>query len=428
MLADVEGAPALLAMAGADPAPTNAAVEAALARLGVEAPDDRTFVVHLVRPAAYFLSAMTLWVLGPIQRAWMAGPAPTEAANYVSSGPFVLSSWDHDRQIVLKPNPYWWGVKPALTEIQMSMPIEPEQAQLAYEAGELDMVSTPSDDVARIRSDPTLGGTYQSSARLGIDYYAFNNFGDPGRPSSAKPGPTANRDFRIALIQAIDKQAFIDATYGGLGKIANSFIMPGIAGYQPDLDPYPYDLASAKQHMQSALTALGVHSAADLGKLKFGYPTDNGDEPRVAFVAEAWRQAFGLQTETVGSERNVFIADRQAGAYAISRAGWAADYPHANDQLDGVFTCDPAGNDTHYCDPQFDALVERAAGEQDPKAQVAIYNEAQRLLMDDAAFLPLRFREQPFEVRPYVSGLTVTPTDTLVPGDRFFETIRILRH
>ena len=169
-----------------------------------------------------------------------------------------------------------------------------------------------------------------------------------------------NKDFRIALTQAIDKKAFIDATFAGLGDPANSFVMPGIPGYQADLDPYPFDLAAAKEHMTTALAAIGVASAADLGKLKFGFNSGAGHEPRVAFLAEAWRQAFGLETEQIGSDFSVFLQQRTAGEYQIARDGWGADYPHANNQL-GLFVCGGGNNDIQYCNKDFDALIAQAA-------------------------------------------------------------------
>ena len=171
--------------------------------------------------------------------------------------------------------------------------------------------------------------------------------------------------------------------------------MPGIPGYQADLDPYPFDLTAAKASMDKALAALGVATAADLGKLKFGFNSGSGHEPRVAFLAEAWRQAFGLETEQIGSDFSVFLQQRTAGEYQIARDGWGADYPHANNQL-GLFVCGGGNNDVQYCNPDFDALMAQAAAEPDQDKQVALYNQAQTILMNDAAFLPLRF------------GLTVT--------------------
>ena len=216
--AEIAGAPDLLAMAGKKPAATDAEIDAALAKLGVAAPDDKTFVVTLNTPATYFLTAAALWVFGPIQQKWITSPNATEAANYVSSGPYIMTEWKHNSSIVLKPNPNWYGTqKSILTEIDMSMTGEPAQQQAAYEAGELDMVRPPTEDIKRVTADPVLGPTVVQQPTFSITYYDFNNFQDPKLASAAKPGPTANKDFRIALTQAIDKKAFIDATFSGVG-------------------------------------------------------------------------------------------------------------------------------------------------------------------------------------------------------------------
>ena len=434
VMAEVAGAADLLALAGKDPAPTDAEVDALLAKVGVSAPDDKTVVINLDKPATYFTSVLALWINVPIEKKWITSPNATEAANYVGTGPFILTTWNHNSQIVLKPNPNWSGdVKPTLTEIDMSMTTEPAQAQAAYEAGDLDMVLTPSEDVQRVKADPTLGPQVVEIPQLAITYYTYNNGIDPKtlKPFKAcadlKACPTMNKDFRIALTQAIDKKAFIDATFAGVGDPANSFVMPGIPGYQADLDPYPFDLASAKEHMTTALAALGVATAADLGKLKFGFNSGSGHEPRVAFLAEAWRQAFGLQTEQIGSDFSVFLQQRTAGEYQIARDGWGADYPHANNQL-GLFVCGGGNNDVQYCNKDFDALIAQAAAEPDQDKQVALYNQAQTLLMNDAPFIPLRFGLTVYEVQPYVGGLTITPSDWQLPGDKFYETSLNLKH
>jgi oligopeptide transport system substrate-binding protein len=422
VLCEIDGADALLGAAngcGDKEAPTaDADIDAALAKVGVTAPDDKTVVVKLAKPATYFTSVLALWIAVPVQEKWITSANATEAANYVGSGPFVLDTWEHNSQIILKPNPNWSGdVKPTLTEITMSMTTEPAQGQAAYEAGELDMVQTPAEDIQRVKADPDLGPQVIDVPVLGITYYTYNN----------KTGPTANKDFRIALTQAIDKKAFIDATFAGIGEPANSFVMPGIPGYQKDLDPYPFDLASAKEHMATALAALGVADAAALGKLKFGFNSGAGHEPRVAFLAEAWRQAFGLETEQIGSDFAVFLQQRTAGEYTLARDGWNADYPHANNQL-GLFVCGGGNNDIQYCNPEFDKLMTQAAGEPDQDKQVALYNQAQTILFEDAAMLPLRFGLTTYEVQPYLGGQIISATDSQLPGDGFYETIYIKKH
>ena len=420
VMAEVAGAGALLEMAALDPLPADAEIDAALETLGVAAPDEKTFVVTLDVPATYFLSAMTLWVTVPIQQSWIESEGATEAANYVSSGPFMMESWTHNDSITLVPNPNWYGdVKPTLTQINMSMSAEPAAAMAAYETGEIDMqMPVPAEDVERVQADPVLGAEFSVSNDLSVTYYNYNT----------ASGPTANLNFRKALTQAIDKQTFRDLTFAGLGVIAGTFVMPGIPGALPDYEPYPYDPAAAQESMALALEELGVASAADLGVIQFGFNSEAGHEPRVAFLAQAWEEQFGLQTEQVGSEFGVFLQQRHEGIYGIARNGWGADYPHANNQLNGLFTCGGGNNDAQWCNEEFDALIAEAAVEPDQAAQAALYEEAQKIMADDAASLFLRWGEVPRLIKPYVQGLTQTPMDSQVPGEHFFETISVTEH
>lgn len=433
---EVKGGDELLALAGADPLPSDAEIDALLEDFGVSAPDDKTFVVELATPATYFLSAMTLWVGVPIQEEWITSEGATEAANYVSSGPFMLDTWNHNSEIILKPNPNWYGdVKPTLTEIRMSMSPEPAQGMAAYEAGEIDMfLPVPSEDIERVKADPVLSAEYSEEPALSITYYNYNNGTDPSgsgtlaRCADPKACPTMNKNFRAALTQAIDKEAFKNATFAGTGVVAGTMVMPGIPGAIPDYEPYPYDPEAAQASMELAMQELGYASAADIPVLKFGFNSGSGHEPRVAFLAQAWKDAFGIETEQIGSEFGVFLTQRTAGEYDLARNGWGADYPHANNQLAGLFTCGGGNNDQQYCNPAFDDLIAQAAAEPDQAKQAALYEEAGKIIADDAASLWLRWGVTSQLVKPYVSGLVLTPMDSQVPGEHFYETIKILEH
>jgi oligopeptide transport system substrate-binding protein len=434
VMAEVAGAGDLLALAGADPLPSDSELDSLLNTLGVAAPDDKTFVVTLSTPATYFLNVMTLWVTVPIQEKWINSPDAFEAGNYLSSGPFQLQTWDHSSEIVLTPNPNWYGdVKPTLTEIHMSMSPEPAQAMAAYEAGEIDMLlPVPSEDVERVKADPVLSLEYSEPPVLNTVYYNYNNGVDPSgegtlaRCQDPKACPTTNKDFRIALTQAIDKEAFKLATFANTGIVAGTMIMPGLPGATPDYEPYPYDPAAAQEHMATALQALGYASAADIPPLRFGYNSGSGHEPRVAFLAQAWEEAFGLKTDQIGSEFSVFLTQRTAGEYDIARNSWIADYPATNNQLSGLFTCGGGNNDQQYCNPQFDELINQAASEQDPEKQAALYEQADKIIADDAASLFLRFAVNPELIRPYVGNVQVTLMDAQVPGEQYYEYIQML--
>ena len=176
-----------------------------------------------------------------------------------------------------------------------------------------------------------------------------------------------------------------------------------------------------------ALAEIGVPDAASLGKLKFGFNTGGDHETTVAFMAEAWRTAFGLETEQIGSEFSVFQDERVLGNFDIDRNGWGADYPHASNQL-GLFTCGGGSNASMWCNKDYDGLLAKAALEADQTKAEELYKQAQRIMYDDAANLPLRFGLTTWVSKPYVSGLVVTPSDFQLPGDQFYENIKILEH
>jgi oligopeptide transport system substrate-binding protein len=435
VLAEVEGAAELLGMDPENP-PSDAEIDAALENLGVEAPDDKTFIVHLATPATYFLGAMTLWVTAPIQEKWINSPDAFEAGNYVSSGPFQLTTWDHNSEIVLTPNPNWYGeVKPTVTEIHMSMSPEPAQAMAAYEAGEIDMIlPVPTEDIERVKTDPVLGPEFEEAPSLSITYYNYNNGTDPSgegtlaRCQDPKACPTTNKDFRIALTQAINKDEFKLATFSNTGQVAHTQLMPGLPGADPEYNPYPYDPAAAQEHMATALQQLGYASAADIPPLRFGFNTGSGHEPRVAFLAQAWEEAFGLKTDQIGSEFSTFLTQRTAGEYDLARNTWGADYPASGNQLGGLFTCGGGNNDQQYCNPAFDELIAQAASEQDPAAQAELYGQANKIIADDAASLWLLYPTNNQLIRPYLGNVTKTPMDSQVPGEHFYETIQIMEH
>ena len=442
---DLAGAEALLGAGlgcGTGETPTDeATIEDLLTKTGVEAPDDTTVVVNLSRPATYFGSIMAMWVFVPQPASWTAY---AEKEDLGASGPFMVESWDHNAEIKLVPNPSWdgtAGAKPTLKEIDYVIGGDPEAALASFEAGDIDTVVVPGTSVRRVEQDAALKPLIQDLPQQAITYYDFANCqaGDdkcpPQTGTADGKSATANKEFRIALTQAVNKQQFIDLTFGGLGQVANGMVMPGIPGYDADYNPYPYDVTKAKEHMTAALAALGTTDTdgdgavtpKDLGTLKFGYNCNAGHLPRVAFLAEAWRTALGFAETSFDiscSDFPTFLQERPAGKYNVSRDGWGADFPHAKNQLD-LLVCGSGNNNSQYCNPAFDAAFNEAATIADPEAQKQKYIDAQRIAVDDASVLFLRYGTTRYLVRPWVLGLTPSSSDHQNIGDVFLETVSI---
>lgn len=427
-LHDVAGADAILAMTGAKPAPTDAAIDAAIAKFGVAAPDPKTFVITLAHPASYFLDIVGLWGAGPIQEKWVKTPNFTEAANYVSSGPFMMKSWTHQSEITLVPNPNWYGQKPTLTEIDFKVGGDPAADQATFEAGQLDMLAASPPDVPRIKADATLGPLVQTQPVLTTDYWGFNT----------QKGPTANVHFRRALSMAIDKDTMLATVSGGQGSVADSLVPPGMPGHQDGIG-LKYDVTAAKAELATALTDLGLKDITNadgtvtpaveqLPPLTFGFNTNAGHELPSAYMQNQWRTNLGINSSLVGETFDQFVVDRPLLKFSIARNAWGADYPHPDNWLRALFGTGSGNNDEGYSNKAFDDLLAKGGAEPDLTKSIAFYNEAQKLLVEDAPAVFTRWRVSNYEVEPWVAGVIGTAQDSVVIGDYFYENISILKH
>lgn len=414
IISDVEGGADILALK-ADAADSD--IQAAVDKFGVSAPDDKTFVVKLANPVSYFLYLATLWNTGPIPEKWITSPNATEAENYVSSGPFKMKSWSHQAELVIEPNPNWYGTKPTLTEIRWKIGGDPAADQASFEAGELDMLAASPPDVPRITADPELGPLVVKQTTSVLDYWGFDT----------TKGPTGNRAFRRALSMAIDKETMMATVYGGQGVVAGSVMPPGMKGHQPELG-LKYDVEAAKAELATALSELGVADASAIPPLSFGFNTNAGHEETSAFMQEQWRTNLGIESELKGTTFDTFVVERPALKYSIARNAWGADYPHPDTMLRILFHSESGNNDEGYSNPEYDRLIDEASQELDEAKSLELYGQAQAILVEDAPAVFTRWRVSNYEVRPWVTGYSPTPLDSNVIGDYWYEDIQILEH
>ena len=408
VMAYVAGGSELL---GADPETDD--VDAMLADFGVEATDDTTFVVHLASPAAFFPYVATLWVTVPLREDF----SYEDAEGYVSSGPMMLTEWNHNANIVLEPNPSWAGEPVSLERIEMAMIADPTASLAAYEADELDIGVVPSQEIARIEDDPDLSAQVLRGDVLSIYYMGFD-LKDPN-------GPFQSLNLRKAFNESVDKETMIQVAFGGIGTVANSAVPPGMPGYQ-DTDFYPYNVEQAQTDFNAGLAELGIASAADL-HLQIGYNTDANHENKIEYLQQQWRDAFGVEVEAVGLEWGTYLDRLSSDPFDIFRLGWGADFPHPHNFLNDLFSCTSGNNNMGWCNEEYDALLAQAAVTPDLADQVPLYNQAQEILMEDLPFIPLRFGSRFTLVKPWVQDLVATSQDSST-GELFYSWAAIAPH
>jgi oligopeptide transport system substrate-binding protein len=391
-------------------------IDAMLEDFGVAAPDDSTFVVTLSQPASWFVYVATMWLTVPLREDMVF----TEAEGYISSGPMMLTEWNHNANVVLEPNPNWGGDPVNLERIEYSV-ISDQAAELAaYEAGDIDIAQPPAAEIPRIEDDPELSQDVLRGNTLGIEYYAFD-LKDPNGPFAKSV------NLRRAFHEAVDKEAAITVAFGGVGVPATSVVPPGMPGYQED-DFLPYDVEQAQADFAAALDELGLASAADL-HLQIGYNTGSTHETRVEFLQQQWREAFGddLTVEPVGMEFGTYLDRLSSDPFDIFRLGWSADYPHPQNFLFDLLGCGSGNNNSGYCNEDADALIAQASVTADLDGQVALYNQAQEMMMADSPMITLRWGSRFSLIKPWVQDLAATSLDSDA-GEHFYSWATIAPH
>src|ERR1700675_4613698 len=166
--------------------------------VGVRAKDDWTLEVTLEGPRGYFPVLAAYLAAFPAHRGAVEkhGDKWTEAANIVCNGPFVLESWEHNRQMVLRKNKHFYGVKDITLE-KVTIPIIPVAAgALPYDNNELDLTSLQVADLKRLQADPRASRQVFRYPCPGTWYLL---------PQVTKP-PFDNVKVRRAVAHAIDRE------------------------------------------------------------------------------------------------------------------------------------------------------------------------------------------------------------------------------
>jgi oligopeptide transport system substrate-binding protein len=103
----------------------------------------------------------------------------------------------------------------------------------------------------------------------------------------------------------------------------------------------------------------------------------------------------------------VFYAELPQEVDQMYSSGWIADYPYPQDFLDILFSSGSSYNYGGYANTQVDSLIQQANQETDQTRAFTLYQQAEQLMVNDAACLPITFGQNYLLVQPWVKNLSV---------------------
>ena len=136
------------------------------------------------------------------------------------------------------------------------------------------------------------------------------------------------------------------------------------------------------------------------------YNTNEGHRKVAVAIQQMWREHLNIDIKLLNQEWKVYLDSESNGDYQISRAGWIGDYVDPNNFLD-MFICDGGNNRTGWCNEEYDRLVlDVAPRAKTHDARMAIFNQAEQMLMDDMPVLPIYTYTTKHLVHPSVKNLS----------------------
>jgi len=135
-----------------------------------------------------------------------------------------------------------------------------------------------------------------------------------------------------------------------------------------------------------------------------------------AIISE-WRQNLGVEVKVRQLEPERFLYHLRQEKDEMFYMGWVADYPHPQNFLDILFHSGAENNYGEYSNPELDRLLEMAGTELDSNLSLAVYQQAEQELVEDAACLPLWFGKNHILVKSYVKGYNLNPQGLIMLND-----------
>jgi oligopeptide transport system substrate-binding protein len=361
---------------------------------GVEVVNDYTLRVTIDAPKAYFLNKLAYPTAFVVDRAnaesgqnWWREPDGT--------GPFKLEEWTPGQRLILARNEVYYGQLPELEQVVFRLLAYPAMA--LYETGQIDVAPVSISYIDQV-SDETnpLHHELAVTPELSLYYIGFN---------TAEP-PFDDVNVRRAFCYAVNKEHIAKVILRDMVSVADGILPPGMPGYNEALEGLSYDVEQAKD-LIAASEYGDVSNLPPITVTVEGY--GNNIPSYLGAIIQEWQQNLGVEVSVRQLETEKFLYNLKNEKDEMFMLGWIADYPDPHNFLDILFYSGTENNIFEYSNPGLDALLDQAAIEEDESERLAMYQQAEQLVVDDAPCLPLFHGANYIVARPYVKEYELSP-------------------
>lgn len=372
--------------------------ECSLDEVGVEALDEQTLLVHLERPTPYFLELTAYPSYFPVPYHGDEVLHPNQQGGLLSNGPFMLSSWRNDDEIIAVKNPYYWNVEEVqLDEVHASIIAEEATALKLFDQGKLDYVGglisplpldavSPLKGTSLLRHRPIAGTTLCS---FNVHRFPFNNV-----------------HIRKAFAYAIDKKVVTENISQMFDDIASGPV-PLVLKEAAQTIYEDFNKEVAKHHFELGLQELGI-TTEEFPQITYSYFNSELQRNLAITLQSFWKEALGITVNLEGKELKSHLSILHNHKFEIAQMSWIGQYHDRMNFLERFATKSSYCNYGEWENPHYSALINDSYYLENGKRR-AILNEAEELLIEEMPIIPIYHFHSVYLKNPQLRGLAISP-------------------
>ncbi len=358
--------------------------EMALEDLGVKAIDEDTLEITLTNPVPYFMDLTHAMYMRPQRQDIVEANGDkygSEVDTLVFNGPYLISSWTHNSEIILEKNPQYWDAENVtLDKVTVKIITDASTAQNAFYNGELDYISTGTAEwIEQYKAMDDVTHVNYPSATLTYSFFNTDN------------EIFQNEKIRKAFITAIDRVELNEMCFGGTRIPTYGWVVPTL--YVGDINYREYagnpieemiaETPDPKALLLEGMAELGLGD--DPAALDFTFNlagTDDWFRTLGEYLQQSFKTSLGVNLEIEFSDWGIFIDKVERGDYQMGFMSWGAG---VNDPIDVLMLHTSESNSIHtgWANEEYDALIEQASIEMDDEKRAALYDQAEDILLKE---------------------------------------------
>jgi len=373
--------------------------------------DEHTVKMKTKMPFAALVSNLTHQATGIQSPESLKASWDKAVTKPVGTGAFLFKEWVPGNKFVMARNDNYWGKKALLEEVTWRVIPDDASRVVALETGEVHAsVRIPPFDIPRLKANPKLAVMDAASVRT--IYLGFN----------ALKEPFNDKRVRQAINYAVNKEAIVKHVLGGVGRVSDAAISPGIFGYAP-IKTYEYNIEKAKALLAEAGFPKGfettLHPAVGRYYMDASVCTAvAADLLKVGIKADIKMMEWGTYLPSI-------LREKDQVEHKIYMLGWGCVTGDADYGLYTLFHSKQwpkvGMNASFYGNEKLDQLLDAARSTANPEERKKFYKEALTLINEEAPWLFLHSEVQMVGVRANVKGIIVHPTERVIAKAAWIE-------